>query len=69
MDQWTTVIPEPGTIEATAGELLALADDPAHVMTQRGGAEFRIPPYLAARYHAPAKILAPRRRSSKDGEK
>lgn len=68
-DDWTTVVPGPGRVRDVAMELLALAERPEDVMSQRGGSEFRIPSYLAERYLAPAKPPAPRRRTSKDGEK
>ena len=66
MDDWTTVVPASGTVQETARELLSLADDPADVMTQAGGTEFRIPPYLARRYASqPPESPAPRRRRTK----
>jgi len=58
-DDWTTVVPAPGEIKAVARELLALAASPADVRTDGNGTEFRIPPYLADLYTAPA---APKRR-------
>lgn len=64
---WTAVIPAPGQIMDVAKALLALADDPRDVRTDGNGSEFRIPPYLADRYNAPA----PRKRvvrTKKEGD-
>jgi hypothetical protein len=68
MSDWTTVIPGPGMVQETARALLALADRPEDVMTQGGGNEFRIPPYLATRYEAPADPAPRRRRAKKEGD-
>ena len=65
---WTTVVPGPGQVKETARALLALARDPKDVYTAGGGMEFRIPPYLAELYNAPAEAPKPRRRTRKDGE-
>lgn len=62
---WTTVIPAPGDVPATARALLALARDPGDVRTRRGGTEFLIPPYLADLYTKPP---APRKRAAKQKE-
>lgn len=69
-EDWTTVVPAAGEVQATARELLSLADDPADVMTQAGGTEFRIPPYLARRYASepPQEPARARRRSKKEGD-
>lgn len=57
-----TFIPEPGQLKEMAQALLAVADDPSQVMTQRGGTEFTVPADVAERYR---KSLRPARRSSK----
>lgn len=67
MDDWTTVVPDPGDIVETARQLLALADDPTHVRTDGNGSEFRVPPYLAERYNTPPEPKA-RRRTKKEGD-
>lgn len=64
-DDWTLVMPEKGEIKTVAAALLALARDPHDVRTASGGTEFRIPPYLAELYNAPA---APKRRRIKKEE-
>ncbi|MEW2127105.1 hypothetical protein AB0891_25635 [Streptomyces sp. NPDC007259] len=69
---WQPIVPGAGEAQEVARLLLALADDPAHVRTQRGGSEFLVPPYLAARFTEPEpepkpKTTRPRaRRSSKE---
>ena len=64
---WVTVIPEPGRTQKTAIALLAVADDPADVQTQRGGTEFLVAPYVADRYNtAPEPTPRPRRRAKKE---
>lgn len=59
---WVTVIPARGETVATARELLALAEDPAHVRTARGGAEFLVAPYVADAFNTPKR---PRKRPAK----
>lgn len=68
MDDWTTVIPAPGDAPATARALLTLARDPGDVRTANAGNEFRVPPYLADLYNAPAEAPKPRRRARKEGD-
>jgi hypothetical protein len=68
---WSVVIPAPGDVAGTARALLALADDPSQVRSQRGGAEFLVPDALAALYGAPAPVeetkpKAPRGRAKKE---
>jgi hypothetical protein len=53
------VIPEKGKLKETARALLALADDPRHVMTEGNGTEFRVPQYLADKYAKTAYEPAP----------
>jgi len=53
VDDWTVIVPEPGRVAEVARGLLALATDSSHVMSQRGGNEFRVPPYLADLYSTP----------------
>jgi len=60
-DDWTTVVPDPGHVKTVARELLALAEVPTDVRTDGNGTEFRIPPYLAELYTAPAEPPAPKR--------
>lgn len=67
-DDWTTVVPEPGAVAETARELLALARSPHDVRTAGGGSEFRIPPYLADLYTAPAEAPKRRRSTKKETE-
>ncbi|MCX0246413.1 hypothetical protein [Streptomyces drozdowiczii] len=50
---WQPIVPGAGEAQEVARLLLRLADDPAHVRTQRGGSEFLVPPYLAARFTEP----------------
>lgn len=64
VDDWTDVVPGPGAVAETARALLALARDPSDVRTTAGGTQFRIPPYLADLYHAPAPVK--RRRAKKE---
>lgn len=64
-DGWVPLVPALGTAAQTARELLALARDPGDVRTQRGGAEFLVPPYLAERYTAPVETSTPKRRRVK----
>lgn len=59
-----TVVPGPDAIQETAKALLALAESPTHVRTDGNGSEFRIPPYLADLYNAPA----PKKRTVKKKE-
>lgn len=63
---WPTVIPGPGKARETARELLALADDPADVVSQKGGAEFLVAPYIHDRLFpaAPKRV----RRTKKEGD-
>lgn len=63
-DDWSTVIPPKGKIEETALALLALCRSAQDVRTTNGGTEFRVPPYLADLYNAPART--PRRRTKKE---
>lgn len=63
-DDWVDVIPGPGQVKEAAQALLALARVPGDVRTTAGGTEFRIPPYLADLYHAPAPVK--RRRAKKE---
>lgn len=68
-DDWITVMPAKSEVKATARELLALARTPADVRTDSNGDVFRIPPYLADLYTAPApEAPKPRRRTKKEGE-
>lgn len=67
MDDWTTVVPEPGRVAETARALLALAHHPSDVATQRGGNEFRIPPYLAELFN-PTPAPKRRRSTQKEGD-
>ena len=53
MSDWQPIVPGAGEAQEVARLLLALADDPAHVRTQRGGSEFLVPPYLAERFTQP----------------
>ncbi|TRV72547.1 hypothetical protein FKN01_29590 [Streptomyces sp. 130] len=73
MTEWQPIVPGAGEAQEVARLLLALADDPAHVRTQRGGSEFLVPPYLAEKFVQPEpepekpKTTKPRaRRSSKE---
>jgi hypothetical protein len=69
MTDWVTVIPGDKGIQKTAIALLAVADDPADVRTQRGGTEFLVAPYVADRYNtASAPSPRPRRRAKKEDE-
>lgn len=61
---WQVIVPGEGEVRDVAVLLLSLADDPAHVQTQRGGSEFRVPPYLADRFTQPAP--KPRARRTKE---
>jgi hypothetical protein len=66
---WQPIVPGAGEAQEVARLLLALADDPAHVRTQRGGSEFLVPPYLAARFTEPEpkpKTTKPRARRTKE---
>jgi hypothetical protein len=66
---WVTVLPGDSGIQKTAIALLAVADDPADVRTQRGGTEFLVAPYVADRYNsASAPTSRPRRRAKKEDE-
>jgi hypothetical protein len=61
------VIPAPGQIVETAQALLALADDPAHVLTQGNGDWFLVPPYIADAYNKPLlRKSAPRKSKAGD---
>lgn len=53
MTNWQPIVPGAGEAQEVARLLLSLADDPAHVRTQRGGSEFLVPPYLAERFTQP----------------
>lgn len=61
-DFWVSVIPAREEVSDTARALLALAASPHDVRTTAGGTEFRIPPYLADLYNAPAAEAPKRRR-------
>jgi hypothetical protein len=50
---WQAIVPGAGEVQEVAVLLLSLAEDPSHVRTQRGGAEFLVPPYLAVRFTQP----------------
>ena len=66
-DDWTTVVPAPGDIRATALALLKLAHTPSDVRTDGNGSEFRVPPYLAELYNKPpVRKRAPRK--TEEGE-
>lgn len=67
MDDWTIIIPAPGQVAETARTLLALARVPEDVATQRGGNEFRVPPYLAELFSNPTPAPK-RRRNTKEGD-
>lgn len=69
MTDWVTVLPGEAGVQKTAIALLALADDPADVQTQRGGTEFLVAPYVADRYNtASAPSPRPRRRAKKEDD-
>jgi hypothetical protein len=53
VSDWQPIVPGAGEAQEVARLLLSLADDPADVRTQRGGSEFLVPPYLAARFTEP----------------
>lgn len=64
---WQVIVPGAGEVQEVARLLLSLADDPADVRTQRGGAEFLVPPYLADRFTQPEKPKRqPRARRTKE---
>lgn len=68
---WQVIVPGAGEVQAVAVLLLSLADDPAHVRTQRGGGEFLVPPYLADRFtqpDPPKTTKRPRARRTKGSE-
>lgn len=65
-DTWVTVIPDRDRVKETARALLDLAVSPHDVRTTGTGSEFRIPPYLADLYNAPAPEPKPRRRIKKE---
>jgi hypothetical protein len=66
--EWATVTPAPGEpLAGVAGALLAIAPDPSHVRTIRGGTAFLVHPDVAARYNpAPAAPKRRRRAPRKD---
>lgn len=66
--EWVSVVPGPGEIKDVARALLALADDPADVRTQRNGSEFLVPADVADRYNAPVQEPVARRRGVKSKE-
>lgn len=69
MTDWVTVVPGESGIQKTAIALLAVADDPADVQTQKGGAEFLVASYVADRYNGEHETASrPRRRASKKEE-
>lgn len=52
--EWATVAPEGDeTVSGLAGALLALADDPSHVRSVKGGRAFLVHPDVAERWTAP----------------
>jgi len=61
---WVTVVPEPGKVKEAVTLLLAAAEFPEHVLSQRNGTEFLVPPYVADAYNAPAAAV-PKRRARK----
>lgn len=64
MEGWAVIVPESrADAPSVARALLAMADSPAAVMTQRGGAEFLVPEALAERYR---KSLTRRGRTKKE---
>lgn len=70
MSEWQPIVPGAGEAQEVARLLLALADDPAHVRTQRGGSEFLVPPYLAEKFTEPEpkpKTTKPRARRTNKG--
>jgi len=64
---WVPVIPGAGERRAVAILLLALADDPHHVRTTHGGAEFLVAPYVAERFTQPDPKPTRRTRNKKEG--
>ena len=64
---WVHIIPGKEGPKITAALLLELADDTRHVRTDSNGDEFRVPPYLADRFNAPAPVTR-RRRTKKEEE-
>lgn len=65
MNDYETVIPQPGAIAETARQLLAVADTPSQVLTHRGGTEFSVPAHVAQRYRE-SLAPKPRGRSKKE---
>lgn len=63
---WQVIVPGAGEVPEVAVLLLGMADDPAHVRTQRGGSEFLVPPYLAERFTQPDPKTRPRARRTKE---
>lgn len=68
LQDWVTVVPTRDQVKETARVLLSLARSPHDVRTAGTGNEFRIPPYLADLYHAPATPAPVRRRRVKKEE-
>jgi hypothetical protein len=69
MTNWVTVLPGEAGVQKTAIALLALADDPDHVRTQRGGSEFLVALYVADRYNTASEPeRRPRRRAKKEDD-
>lgn len=65
---WVPIIPGAGETRDVAILLIALADDPQHVRTVRGGSEFLVAPYVAERFTRPDPAPAPSRRTRKKGD-
>lgn len=64
MEGWAVVVPESREqISTTARGLLAAAEHPRDVLTQRGGTEFLVPEAVADRYR---KSLSRRGRAKKE---
>lgn len=60
------VIPPPGQIVETAQALLALAEDPTHVLTQGNGDWFLVPLYIADAYNTPMRKRPARKSKAGD---
>ena len=70
LHDWVTVVPARDKVKETAQLLLSLAHSPQDVRTTGTGNVFRIPPYLADLYNAPAApapVRRPRRVKKEDG--
>lgn len=65
---WSVVVPEDAEhVVPTAQALLAMADTPAHVLTQRGGTEFLVPEALAERFRKSVNRRGRTKKESSDG--